>query len=200
MPKKDKKLKPKKIKAVRAPRAPRVPRAKSTQTHIINVYTTPSTAPFEQTFSPFTTTSTQYIQPQTLKGTNGSSLTPPLGMGFKGNDEFFLPEIKKELTSKSVFQVPFSASLTEPMKKLKIGEVINLETSSDADTSVVEKKTRGPYKSKGKGSTIEKHQNIGKNIQNEFVKMVEGYNTDAAMKDVNTATAPMQFYTQGGKI
>lgn len=182
--KKSKKLKPKKIKAVRAPRAPRVPRAKSTQTHIINVYTTPSTAPFEQTFNPFTTTSTQYI-----KETNGSFLTPPLGMG-RGVP---LPEIKKELTSKSVFP------LTEPMKKLKIGEVINLETS-DADTSVVEKKTRGPYKTKGKGSTIEKHQNIGKNIQNEFVKMVEGYNTDTAIKDVNTATAPMQFYTQGGKI
>lgn len=201
MPKKDKKPKPKKIRAVRAPRAPRVAnsrrpplRASKPHTHIINVYTTPSTEqPFNPSFSsqtmPFTT-STQYVSPKPIP----VKVEP------------------KELTTQNVynpsvspFQVPFGVPLGKP--KINIGldrrdmplDVINLETS-EAETSAIEKKTRGPYKSKGKGSTIEKHKNIGKNIQNEFVKMVEGYNTDAALKDVNTVTTPMQFYTQGGNI
>lgn len=178
MPKKDKKPKPKKIRAVRAPRAPRVARP---HTHIINVYTTPSTeqpfnVPFSSQTMPFTT-STQYVSPKPIP----VKVEP------------------KELTTQNVFQAPFTKSIGKP--KINIGldrrdiplDVINLETS-EAETSVAEKKIRGPYKSKGKGSTIEKHQIIGRNIQNEYVRGVEGY--DERDKPVMMETGGMEFFTK----
>lgn len=172
MPKKPK-VKVKKIRAVRQPRA-RQPVKKETHTHIINVYTDrqePYRTDFKNQFkyglgniepySPFSTkTSTTYIQPQSL--TEDLKVIPI-----------------KELTSQSTFQ-PFAMPVGIPKKKVMIGEHIELKSqfsnlassnpyASESDTGFTSPRTpRGPYKSKGKGSTMEKHQNIGRNIQNEF--------------------------------
>ena len=210
MPKKVNKLKPKKIKAVRAPRAPRAPRvarASKPHTHIINVYTTSQTEPFNPVFrqgfsevKPLETTSTQYVTSQPI---------PKQGSATVAKES-----VQKELTTtnlynESPFQVPFGVPSGKP--KIKIGldsrdmplDVINLETSG-TETGV-EKRVRGPYKTKGKGSTIEKHQIIGRNIQNEYVRGVEGYDEldrrDTPLKQpVMMETGGMEFYTQGGKI
>ena len=107
----------------------------------------------------------------------------------------------KELTTQNVynpsvspFQVPFGVPLGKP--KINIGDVINLETS-EAETSAIEKKVRGPYKTKGKGSTIEKHQNIGRNIQNEYVRGIESYDElDRRDKPVMMETGGMEFFTR----
>ena len=171
-----KKLKIKKIKAPRAPRAPRANRPSGLHplkphTHIINVYTTPSSEPFNPSFSsqtmPFTT-STQYVSPQTI----------PVKV----------EPVAKELTTQNVFQAPFG----EPSRKSKIniGEIINLDTS-ETDTAVV-KKVRAPYKSGGIGSTKEKYKNIGRNFQNEYVSDVEGFRKAEPISQPSV----MEFFTK----
>ena len=185
---KKKALKPKKIRAVRQPRAKASSTTKSglqkeQHTHIINVFNTPhgthnpyvSDIPFQEKYSVPDVFSTQKFHiPQTLESQSLS----------RSMEEKPVEITSKNIFPQSVFQVPTSKP------KLSIGSELTASEKKQYDmynpyateneselrrsySSGEERTPRGPYKTKGRGSTIEKHQNIGRNIQNEYVMGVE---------------------------
>lgn len=165
---KQKKLKPKKVRAVRGGRARQAPK-KPNVNQVVNVYTDraqPYTTDFKNQFryglgfvepsayNPFTTQTTQYVQPQSI--TESIKDIPP-----------------QELEAKQVFQ-PFQVPFGEPKKKLKIGEetkLTNVMRNPYASESEGSATPRLPRADKGKprGSYKEKQVIEGRNIQNEYV-------------------------------
>lgn len=169
--KKDKKPKPKKMRAVRGGRA-RQAQKKPNVNQVVNVYTDraqPYTTDFKNQFryglgfaeptayNPFTATTTQTIQPQSL--TESVKNIQP-----------------KELEAKQVFQpfpTPFGIPVAKP--KLKVGEEVRNPYMSESEGSPTFRGAgsgteRPPRADKGKprGSYKEKQVIEGRNIQNLF--------------------------------
>ena len=165
---KQKKPKPKKMRAVRGGRARQAPK-KPNVNQVVNVYTDraqPYTTDFKNQFryglgvlepsayNPFTTQTTQYVQPQSI--TESIKDIPP-----------------QELEAKQVFQ-PFPVPFGAPKGKIKIGEETKLTDVmrnpyvSESEGSPTPRPPRSD-KGKARGSYKEKQVIEGRNIQNEYV-------------------------------
>ena len=176
-----KSLKPKKIRAVRQPRAKASSLQKEQHTHIINVFNTPhgthnpyiSDIPFQEKYTiPYVFSTQKFHVPQQIEPQVLTHNVEPKSKPVELTSKNVFPQ--------SVFQVPTSKPKLSIGGELSASEIEAYQLHNNPYASESEgspRSPRGPYKSKGKGSTMEKHQNIGRNIQNQYVSRVEAHST-----------------------